>query len=48
MSSEPASQPLTLITGANSGIGYGTALGMARRGYHVVMLCRSQCRSSLR
>lgn len=33
--------PLTLITGANSGIGYGTAVGMARRDYHVVMLCRS-------
>jgi len=42
MSSEPTIRPLTLITGANSGIGYGTALGMARRGYRVVMLCRSR------
>lgn len=42
MSSKTLSQPLTLITGANSGIGYGTALGMARRGYHVVMLCRNR------
>lgn len=42
MTTETSSRPLTLITGANSGIGYGTALGMARRDYQVVMLCRSR------
>ncbi len=32
---------MALVTGANAGIGYHTALGLARQGYEVVMLCRS-------
>ncbi|WP_166831507.1 SDR family oxidoreductase [Thalassoroseus pseudoceratinae] len=33
-----------LITGANAGIGYETALGLARTGAEVIMLCRDQSR----
>jgi NAD(P)-dependent dehydrogenase (short-subunit alcohol dehydrogenase family) len=33
-----------LITGANSGIGYYTALELARKGAHVVLGCRDQAR----
>jgi NAD(P)-dependent dehydrogenase (short-subunit alcohol dehydrogenase family) len=31
-----------LITGANSGLGFGVAVEVARRGGHVIMACRSQ------
>ncbi len=33
---------IAVVTGANNGIGYETALGMADAGYHVIMACRSQ------
>lgn len=33
---------ICLITGANSGIGFELAKGMAQKGYHTVMLCRSR------
>ncbi len=36
----------TLVTGANSGIGLHTALGLARRGATVVVACRSEERAT--
>ncbi|GMF23540.1 unnamed protein product [Phytophthora fragariaefolia] len=37
----PQQGKLALITGGNSGIGYETALQLARNGVHVVLACRS-------
>ena len=31
-----------MITGANSGIGYKTELGLAKDGHKVIMVCRSK------
>ena len=33
---------ICMVTGANSGIGKQTALGLARAGATVIMVCRSQ------
>ncbi len=38
-------QKVAVITGANSGVGFETAVGMAALGYVVVMACRSQDRA---
>ena len=35
-----------IVTGANSGIGKATACALARKGAHVVMLCRSEARGT--
>lgn len=34
--------PTALITGANQGIGYGTACGLAKKGYNLVLACRNE------
>ena len=36
------SQKTAIITGANNGIGFETAMGMAEAGWHVVMACRAR------
>ena len=34
-------QKTAIVTGANNGIGFETAVGMAKAGFHVIMACRS-------
>ena len=38
-------QKTAIVTGANNGIGFETAVGMAEAGWHVVMACRSQAKA---
>ena len=37
-----ADDKIVLVTGANSGLGFGIAVDMAKRGAHVLMACRRQ------
>ncbi|MEW6438511.1 MAG: SDR family NAD(P)-dependent oxidoreductase [Pseudomonadota bacterium] len=39
-------RPVGVVTGASSGIGRWIALGLARAGYHVVLICRDSERGS--
>lgn len=39
MTSQP--RKIAIVTGANNGIGFETAIGMVEAGWHVVMACRS-------
>jgi NAD(P)-dependent dehydrogenase (short-subunit alcohol dehydrogenase family) len=32
---------IAIVTGASDGVGYHTALGLAKEGYHVIMACRN-------
>jgi protochlorophyllide reductase len=41
MDSKGDERRVCVITGANSGIGFATALGMAQKGWQVVLACRS-------
>ena len=42
MSSAPLSGRVTLVTGASRGIGYASALALAKAGSHVIALARTQ------
>ncbi|MEC0229174.1 SDR family oxidoreductase [Paenibacillus alba] len=39
--------PTVIVTGANSGMGLATTVALARKGAHVIMLCRSKQRGDL-
>ena len=43
MSSAP--HKTAIVTGANTGLGFETSLGLAKAGYHVVLACRTQARA---
>jgi retinol dehydrogenase-12 len=34
--------PIAIVTGSNTGVGFETAQGLAQRGYHVILACRSR------
>ncbi len=38
---EPVKNKVILITGANSGMGLASSIELAKKGAHVIMLCRS-------
>lgn len=35
-------QPIAIITGSNTGVGFETSKGLVQRGYHVILACRSR------
>lgn len=37
---------VAVVTGANTGVGKDTALGLCQKGFHVVMACRSEARGA--
>ncbi len=37
-------QKIAIVTGANNGIGFETAIGMAEAGYHTVLACRNEAK----
>ncbi len=37
---------IAIVTGANNGIGFETAIGMAEAGYHTVLACRSESKGT--
>jgi len=39
------SQKVAIVTGANSGLGFQTALNLARQGAHVILACRDPVRA---
>ena len=39
---ESTNQKTAIVTGANTGLGFETSLGLARQGYKVVLACRSE------
>jgi len=36
------SNSIAIVTGSNTGVGFETAAGLAERGYHVILACRSR------
>ncbi len=42
---DSAQQKIAVVTGANSGLGLETNIGLAREGYRVVLACRSQSKA---
>ena len=37
-----ATKKVAIVTGANTGLGFETCLGLAKQGCHVVLACRSE------